>query len=170
MSGEDHGVGERGCDVDSGMPSPPPPRDGWPALKQGHLAFLQNGVLFMFTQRFVPMPTPVPAALKGLQFWVGAKDAVVVLGWQVRVARAAAPHEQHGRRTNRRVTMDDVAGGSVQYALRVYDGQALTLGPVKHAHPAGDLDPKFRKMVPFVVATGRPGEGFADIVVSLRLA
>ena len=55
------------------------------------------------------------------------------------------------------LTMDNVLSGQFDYVLPLYQGQSLCVGQVKGlTHPAGQLDPKFRKMIPFLTVTGKP--------------
>ena len=67
--------------------------------------------------------------------------------------------------------MDNVLSGKFKYLLTVHEGQTLCVGQVKGLnHPAGSLDPKFRKMIPFVTVNGKPGVKCWDIVVKYQFS
>jgi hypothetical protein len=68
------------------------------------------------------------------------------------------------------LTMADVLSGVFSYSLVLHEGQVLSMSQVKPAHPAGGLDPKFRKMIPFAVAKGKPGSSSQVVSVFYRFS
>lgn len=68
------------------------------------------------------------------------------------------------------LNMDELCSGSYRYVIFYRRGQTLTLGNVKGtAHPAGLLEPKFRKMFPFIKVDGKPDEGSEELVRSVSV-
>ena len=142
------------------------PRNGWPALKKGSTCFLHLGTLHMFTSAFQPtasndiVAAAVTFAVNGDETRVGC--------WFVSVTTCDASVSRADAASC--LTMDQVLSGIFSYSIRLYDGQLLSLSQVKPAHPAGGLDPKFRKMIPFVMAKGKPGSSSQVVSVSFRFS
>jgi hypothetical protein len=134
------------------------PKDGWPALKKNSLSFFHNGTLYMFEPVFssaskAVVPTGLSFAVDGPSVRINAWTigvTTMLLGGAGNATSTATP-------TAVGLTMDNVLSGQFEYVLPLYQGQSLCVGQVKGlTHPAGHLDPKFRKMIPFLTVTGKP--------------
>ncbi len=147
------------------------PRNGWPALKKGHLSFLFNGVMYLFSPRFVPfdIQSCTQAQIKNYEACIKARNTFSVGSWVICVSDGPTFVNDFRVRTVH-IGMDEMCSGSCQYSIYYRNGQTLTLGNVKGtAHPAGLLDAKFRKMFPFIKVRGKPDEGSGEFVHSVSV-
>ena len=144
------------------------PRSGWPALKKNSMSFLNHGTLYLFEPVFVAASRlPVLASQSAPGCVEVGGTCIQLRGWTVCAVRQVF----FGSSPNK-LTMDSVLSGKFEYVVHMYEGQRLCVRQVKGlTHAAGDLDPKFRKMIPFIVVTGKPtSETLSCVVVKYLFA
>jgi hypothetical protein len=149
------------------------PRNGWPNLKKGNISFLNNGTLYIFTSLFTEtLQQPLSSSTSSsssTSFAIEVNGESIQIGcWSIK-AKHLFPEIIHEDRLSMKLTMDDVLSGTFEYFVQLRTNQTLCLGQVKSKHPASNLDPKFRKMIPFVTTLGKPGQSGRDILLSFEL-
>ena len=108
------------------------------------------------------------AQLETFSACIQARKPFSVCGWTLTISNVPKAADSGAPTNINYIKMDNVCSGSFSYTIQYRSGQSLTLGHVKGTtHPAGLLDPKFRKMIPFVKVEGKPNETSNEAVRSV---